>query len=207
MDRLMHNLATMSDERRSLMSWTFIGLGLVGLAVGIFFAHAGFAPEPSPENGFYLEWVPRHWAVFTAAQLVALGGSQLLLAGAALLWIANQPFTWARAAGAVWLAFMELIIVWAIVPSEWLNLTQGPLGWTNQEILFTIPPWLVLNNPIDISLAFVKDAILGGYHLASLGAVLFAAIKFQQWGKVEPTERDVSDVPSPYGRPLRKGDA
>ena len=96
------------------------------------------------------------------------------------------------------------MILWAIIPSEWLNLTQGPLGWTRQDILFTIPPILVLNNPIDISLAVVKDAIVGGYHIFSLVIVLWFALKIQNWGKVEPKQDD-SMAPSPYGRPLRKG--
>lgn len=201
----MHRLATMSDESRTTLSWALMGAGLVVMAVGVFFAHAGFAEEPSIANDFYLEWVPRHWLVFTLGQLVALGGSQLLLAGAALKWVANQPFTWAVATIAVWIAFMELVILWAIVPSEWLNLTQGPLGWTRQDILFTIPPILVLNNPVDISLAVVKDAIVGGYHVFSLVIVLWFAVKIQTWGSVEPKRKDPTGVPSPYGRPLKKG--
>lgn len=206
MDTLLHRLSSMTDERRTTLAWMLMGAGVVLLGIGVFFAHAGFAPEPTPENGFYLDWVPREWWVFTAGQLVALAGSQLLLAGAALAWIANQPMTWARALGAAWLAFMELVILWGIVPSEWLNLTQGPLGWTNQQVLFTIPPWLVLGNEVSISYAVLKDAIAGGYHIASLGLVIFAAIYLQKWGKTEPTVKDLAESSSPYGRPLRQGE-
>ena len=208
MDTLLYRLATMPDERRLSLSWALMGVGVVLLLVGVFFAHAGFASEPTRDNGFYLDWVPRAGWVFTAGQLVALVGSQLLIAGAAFAWIANQPMTWARAAGATWLAFMELVIVWAIVPSEWLNLTQGPLGWTSQEILFVVPPLLVLNNEIAISYAVVKDAIVGGYHIVSLVAVLLFAVKVQQWGKVAPPAASESEAPpSPYGRPLQRGSA
>ena len=151
----------------------------------------------------YLEFVPRHWLVFTAGQLVAFGGSQLMLAGAALLWVANQPLTWARAGLAAWLAWIELVLLWGVVPSEWLNLTQGPLGWTSQNIFLTIPPWLVLNNPIDISYAALKDMIAGGYHMFSLVVVLWFAFKIQDWGKTAPKQDD-SVTESPYGRPMRK---
>ncbi|MEX1281337.1 MAG: hypothetical protein AB1Z55_11545 [Acidimicrobiia bacterium] len=206
MDRLIYNLSTMPDDRRSTISWASMGAGVVIMAFGIFFAHAGFAPDPSPENGFYLEWVPREWYVFTAGQIIALVGSQFLIIGAAFLWVANQPMTWARALGAAWLAFMQLVIWWAIVPSEWLNLTQGPLGWTSQDILFTIPPWIVLNNEISISLAVVKDAVAGTYHIVSLAVVVLVALQIQKWGKVAPPSDTATAAPSPYGRPLRRGD-
>ncbi len=210
MDRLMHRLANLTDRQRSRLAWALLVVGFGALAIGIFFAHAGLAPDgtaPGEEHfATYLSWVPRHWLVFTGGQLVALGGSQFLLAGLALGWVANKPMTWARAGFAAWLAFIELIIIWGIVPSEWLNLTQGPLGFTSQKIAFTIPKWLVLNNPISISLAALKDMILGGYHLASLGAVLYFALKIQGWGKTVPKGAE-GDAVSPYGRPLKKAGA
>ncbi len=207
MDALLHRLSSMDDGSRARLSWTLMALGLGALVVGVFFAHAGLAPDGSApgEEQFvgYLEFVPRHWVVFTAGQLVAFGGSQLLLAGAALLWVANQPLTWARAGFAAWLAWIELVLLWGVVPSEWLNLTQGPLGWTSQKIFVTIPPWLVLNNPIDISYAALKDMIAGGYHIFSLVIVLWFAFKIQEWGKTAPKQDDAV-TESPYGRPMRK---
>ncbi len=195
----------MPDGRRVSLAWTLMIAGIALLLVGIFFAHAGFAPEPHRDNGFYLSWVPRHWLVFTGGQLAGFLGSQLLLAGAALAWVANQPMTWARALFAAWLAWFELVLLWGIVPSEWLNLTQGPLGWTNQQILFTIPPWLVLNNEISISYAVVKDAIAGGYHIFSLAIVIAFAVVIQKWGKVEaPVTDSDGPAPSPYGRPIKQ---
>ncbi len=209
MDALMHRLSSMDDRQRAQVSWTLMALGLGALIVGVFFAHAGLAPDGSApgEEQFlgYLEWVPRHWTIFTAGQLVAFGGSQFMLAGAALLWVANQRLTWARAGLAAWLAWIELVLLWGVVPSEWLNLTQGPLGWTSQKIFVTVPPWVVLNNQIDISYAVVKDAIAGGYHIASLAVVLWFAFKIQEWGKTAP-KQDAAAMESPYGRPMRKVD-
>ncbi len=210
MDRLLHRLATLGDQQRARLAWALMVLGFGALLVGVFFAHAGLAPDGSApgEEHFatYLTWVPRHWAVFTAGQLVAVGGSQFLLAGIALRWVANKPMTWARAGFTAWLAFIELVIIWGIVPSEWLNLTQGPLGFTSQKIAFTIPKWIVLNNPISISYAALKDMVVGGYHLVSLSAVLYFAYKIQGWGKTAP-EVAAGDAVSPYGRPLKKADA
>lgn len=210
MDRLIHRLANLTDLQRSRLAWSLMVLGLGALAVGIFFAHAGLAPDGTApgEERFttYLTWVPRHWLVFTGGQLIAIGGSQFILAGAALQWIANKPMTWARAGFATWLAWIELVLVWGVIPSEWLNLTQGPLGFTSQKVAVTIPKWLVLNNPVSLSYAAVKDMILGGYHVFSLVAVLYFALKIQNWGKTTPKVAE-GDVVSPYGRPLKKVDA
>ncbi len=71
-----------------------------------------------------------------------------MLFGAAMIWVANQPLTWARTAFGAFFAWIEFVLLFGVVPSEWLNLSQGPLGWTSQNIAFTIPPWLVLGNEV-----------------------------------------------------------
>ncbi len=76
---------------------------------------------------------------------------------------------------------------------------------TRQRIAFTIPPWMVLGNDVEISWAAVKDAISGTYNLAVLGAAIVFAYKIQDWGKTKPKE-SVTDQTSIYGRPLRKGE-
>ena len=142
------------------------------------------------------------WA--TGGQLIATVGSQLAIAGALLLWVANQKMTWARAGFAALLTWIEFVIIFGIVPSEWLNLSQGPLEMTRQRIAFTIPEWLVLGNEVSISWAAVKDAISGTYNLVVLGAAIYFAYRLQGWGKDKPKAAEVEES-SVYGRPLIKG--
>jgi hypothetical protein len=112
--------------------------------------------------------------------------------------------TWARAAFTAFLAWIELVIIYGIVPSEWLNLSQTDLDWSPQKIALTIPPWLMLGNEVSLSFAALKDAISGAYHVVTLGAAAVFAVRVQQLNK----PRKVADKPvpvSPYGRPLIKG--
>ena len=109
-----------------------------------------------------------------------------MLFGAAMIWVANQPLTWARAAFGAFLAWIEFVLLFGVVPSEWLNLSQGPLGWTSQNIAFTIPPWLVLGNEVEISFGVIKDAISGGYYVVVFAAWIVVAYILQDWGKTRP---------------------
>jgi len=206
MNRLWIWLASLDNAKRNRVGTLLILAGVGALFVGVLFAHGGLLAG----DAGYLEWIPREttllgllsepneWLIFTAGQIVALVGSQVLLAGVALKYVAGHKLTWARAGFASFLAFFELVMWWGIVPSEWLNLTQGPLGWTKQEILFTIP-----GLGLGVSGYFVKDAIAGGYHVASLGLVIYFAVMVQKWGKLEASEPTPEDQTSSFGRPLK----
>lgn len=193
-NRLWIWLASLNDSKRGRLASVLMAFGLVALVVGVFVAHGGSLPS----DAGYLESFPRGWPVFTAGHIIAFGGSQLLLAGIGLRYVAGHKLTWARAGFAAFIAFFELILLWGVVPSEWLNLTQGPLGWTSQDALFTLP---VVDLPVYG--AFVKDAIAGGYHLGSLAIVIYFAVMVQKWGKMTPPAPSERDTTSPYGRPLK----
>ncbi len=187
-------LASISDSKRGRLAAALMALGLGALALGVFIAHAGGLPT----DAGYLETFPKGWPVFTAGHIIGFGGSQLLLAGIALKYVAGRKLSWARAGFAAFISFFELILLWGVVPSEWLNLTQGPLGWTSQDALFTIP-----GLDLPVYGAFVKDAIAGGYHLGSLAIVIYFAVMVQKWGKMPPAAPSERDTTSPYGRPLK----
>ena len=170
-------------------------VAVVGLFVAVYFGNEDFVSKQT------LGSTPR-WIPVTLGQIVAVGASQLIVGGAFLVWVTGQPMSWARAGFATFLTWFELILVYGIIPSEWLNLTQGPLGWTDQKIFFTIPKWLLLNNEVEISFSVLKDAISGGYHMVVLGLGIGFAYKIQGFGKGEPPA--APDVSSPYGRPLAK---
>jgi hypothetical protein len=180
------------------------------LAFGVLFAHySGFSKGESVD---YFGWFPRGCMIgaercvpwSTGGQLIAILGSQLAIAGALFLWVANQKMTWARAGFAAILVWLEFVIIFGIIPSEWLNLSQGPLEMTRQRIAFTVPSWLVLGNDVSISWAAVKDAISGTYNLGVLGAAIVFAYKIQDWGRAKP-KAPVVEKRSIYGRPLTKG--
>lgn len=207
----MHRLSQLDDMQRRRLGSALFSVGLFLLAFGVLFAHySGF---PEGERVDYFGWFPRGcmlgsercvpWS--TGGQLIAAAGSQFAIAGALILWVANQRMTWARAGFAALLTWLEFVIIFGIVPSEWLNLSQGPLELTRQRIAFTIPSWLVLGNDVSISWAAVKDAISGGYNLGVLGAAIVFAFKIQDWGKPKPKAAIVEKT-SQYGRPLTRGE-
>ncbi|MGH8924242.1 MAG: hypothetical protein ACRDWA_06355 [Acidimicrobiia bacterium] len=154
----------------------------------------------------YFNWVPRGWFWKALGYVAAFAASQMLLLGAALAFVIGRQMTWALASFLAFLAWLELVLIFGIVPSEWLNLSQTDLDWSPQRIFISIPAWLVLGNQVDISLAALKDIISMGYHLVMLGAAAVFAFKIQDFGKARPAPEKVPQF-SPYGRPLvRSGD-
>ena len=208
----MNRLAELTEKQRTRLGAAALFMGTVLLAVGVVFAHYALFPETEFVDGVevplqvdYLGWIPRGWQWVTLGQLVGFAGSQLMIVGSLFLWFVGRKLTWARATFGAFIAWIELVLIFGVVASEWLNLTQGPLEFTSQRIAFTIPPWLVLGNQVDISYAFIKDAISGTYNLVMVGVAIVFAYKIQDWGKKKP-ETAGEDKQSVYGRPLVKGD-
>jgi len=206
----MHRLSELDQTQRTRIGGAALLIGTLLLAVGVVIAHYAAFPETELIDGVevplqvdYLGWIPRGWLWVTIGQLIGFGGSQFMVVGALFLWFIGRKLTWARATFGAFLAWIQLVLYFGIVPSEWLNLTQGPLEFTDQRIAFTIPSWLVLGNQVDVSLAAIKDAVSGTYNLVVLGAAIVFAYKIQDWGKTKPKAKEKKSV---YGRPLVKGD-
>ena len=210
----MYRLGELSDGKRKRMGAALLVVGAVLMAVAVIVVHYSLLPREETVNGVlvpiqvdYFGWIPHnHWVKF-GGYIVALIASQMMIAGAALIWVLNQPMTWARAAFAAFLTFMELIIVFGIVPSEWLNFSQTDLDMSPAKLvpgLNPIPTWLLLGNEVSISQAAVKDAVSGLYHVVMIGAAGLFAWKIQDIGKPRPPQ---PEPVSPYGRPLVKGDS
>ncbi len=134
--------------------------GLGGMTIGVIIAH--FAGFPKGEVIDYFNWIPRGWLPQTIGQLMAFGASQLLLLGMVLVVWNQKELTWAKATYFAFLTWIEMSILLGIVPSEWLNLAQGPLEWTGQRDFIQFPPILFLNNEIKLIgfEYFIKDKIL-----------------------------------------------
>jgi hypothetical protein len=127
-----------------------------------------------------------------------------MLLGAMMAFVIGRKMTWSRATFLAFLVWIELVLIFGIVPSEWLNLSQTDLDWSPQKIFVTLPPWLVLGNEVSISFAALKDIISGGYHAAVLGAAIVFAYKIQDFGKPRQAAQKPTPI-SPYGRPLVRG--
>lgn len=191
------------QKKRTRIGSTAMVFGLftavVGLSIAVVFGNELLVSPEFLRDSFLN--MPR-WIPVTFGQITAAAGSQFIIAGAFLVWVTGKPMTWARAGFATFLTWYELVLFYGIIPSEWLNLTQGPLGWTSQKVFLTVPKWLVLNNDVEISFAVLKDAVSGGYHAVVLGLGILLAFKIQGFGLGVPSPK--AEVSSPYGRPLSK---
>lgn len=149
--------------------------------------------------------IPRGWAWELSGGVVSLTGVHIIMAGIILLFLWEKPMTWARASIGAFLFTVESIILFGIVPNEWLTITQSDLEWSVQNIWFQVPRWLVLNNEVNVSWGAVKDVVSGTYSLVLLGAIAVAMVKYQDWTKKRASGPAVEPV-SEYGRPMVKAD-
>ncbi len=190
----------------------YLRLGLAAMVVGLgaallgaLWAHFTALPLTDDLGRDIYSSIPRGWLWSLLGQLVSVGGVLLLLGGTAVAFLYERRMTWARAALGALLFTALMIILFGIVPNQWLTLTQAQWEWTPQKIALTIPSWLVLGNEVSISFAALKDIISGGYAAGVMGAVAFAMVRWQTRTPRELAAPAAAPEPlSAYGRPLRK---
>ena len=203
----------MTQQQRVRIGVIGVGAGLVVLLLGSFAAHFTALPETNAVGQEIYPHIPRClpfgldedfgcWMIPTASQSVAFLGSQVLMGAIVVGWIWKREMTWAIATLAALLFTIEMLLLFGVVPNQWLALTQGNFEWTGQKIWFTLPEWLVLNNEVSISFGVVKDAVAGGYSAVLLGAIAVTMYKLQE--RAKPPAPKPEPV-SPYGRPVVKG--
>lgn len=212
----MYRLAELTDSQRLKAGTALLVLGTLIMGVAVVWVHYAGLPLQEFVDGEFVPLVvspavfneiPRGWLPKGLGYLVAFGASQMLVVGAFFVWVLNKPMTWARASIAATLTWMELVILFGIVPSEWLNLSQTDLDWSPQKVALEIPSWLILGNDVSISFAALKDAISAGYNTGLLVAAPVFAIMIQKIKDGRPAKAAVEAPKSPYGRTLRKGDS
>jgi hypothetical protein len=208
----MYRLAELSDSRRKSTGWGLLGLGFVALVVAVFWIHFASFPETHLVDGVetplvldQFNWVPRGWLSKGLGYLLAFAASQMLVIGAMFVFVLNQKMTWARALFAATIAWTELVIIFGMVPSEWLNFAQTDLNWSSQRVALVIPPALVLGNSVELSWEVLKDSISMGYHIVMLVAAAVFALQLQKMNQGAPVAAEKTQPRSPYGRPLMKG--
>ncbi len=208
----MYRLTELSDSRRKAIGATLLILGLMGLALGVFWIHWSSFPLTERIDGVdvpyvvdFANWFPRGIYWKGAGYLIVLGATTLALVGASFLWLLNQRMTWSRAIVGSMIAWVALVFYMGMVPSEWLNFAQTDLVWSGQRVAVTIPPILVLGNQVDISYGTIKDLInVGYYHVVLIGAAVLA-LQIQKMKAGRPAKARPEAQVSPYGRPLIKG--
>lgn len=209
----MYRLGELSEPRRKRIGGGLLLLGLLGLILGVIWIHWSSYPQTELVGGEeipvvvdYLNWWPRGVIWKGLGYLIVLGATTMALVGAAMLWVLNQPMTWARATVAAMISWLALVFFFGIVPSEWLNYAQTDLNWSSQRVAVSIPPLLVLGNTVELSWAVIKDSISMGYHLVMLGAAAVFALQLQRIKEGRPASAAPVEKKSPYGRPLVRGD-
>ncbi|MBU1227265.1 MAG: hypothetical protein KJ698_08660 [Actinobacteria bacterium] len=203
------------DQRRINLGMAGVGAGLVLLTLGVLIAHfTGLSPTNQVGQEIYPH-IPRClpfetsgscWMIPTIGQLIGLLGSQILLGAIVFGWILGKPLTWAAATVAAAIFTLEMLILFGVVPNQWLALTQGTFEWTGQKIAFTIPSWLVLGNEVSISYGVIKDVVAGGYSAGLLGAVAVTAYKLQERAKKPAAAATPAPRLSSFGRTIVKGE-
>lgn len=147
--------------------------------------------------------VPRGWLPNIIAQTLSLTGVLIAMAGATLAFLYKRELTWARATIGAFLFTALMMILFGVIPNEFLTLTQSTLDWSGLKQWITIPKPLVLGNDVSISAAAIKDLIGQGYIITVTGAIVVAMWKWQDYQKKLAEEGPPPEV-SKYGRPINK---
>jgi hypothetical protein len=180
-----------------------IVLGAVVAVVGALIAHFTGLPETDALGRDLYPAIPRGWLAVVVGQIISLTGTCLFLAGICFAFVYKRPLTWARAAIGAFVFVSVSMILFGIIPNEWLTLTQSVWEWTPQKIAFTVPSWLVLNNEISISYAALKDIVSGTYSIVVLAGMAVVMYQWQEHQKKAESAPPAKPV-STYGRPLTK---
>ena len=194
---------TLSDHRKLVAGLAATAVGFVVMLAGSAFVHAAESPEIDTLGNELWPYIPRGWVWFSLGQIVALGGVLLMLAGITYAFVYDRRLTWARASIGATVYVGLMLILFAIIPNQWLTLAQAELEWTPTKVFLTIPPALVLNNELSISYDALKDIISGTYSAVMLVVVAVAMVKWQNHTK-EKAEAPPKPAPvSKFGRPMR----
>lgn len=202
----------MSDRLRKRLGIIGVVAGSVLLIGGTLMAHftalsttdaIGQQIYPGIPRCLWFEDAGSCWVLPTLSKATAFLGSQVLMAGIVIGWIFDRKMTWALATLGAFLFTLEVIILFGIVPNEMLALFQGTLEWSSRKIFLTIPPWLVLNNTVQISYDTLKDLVVAGYATTML--VLFMVVPYQVQERMKRRGESKPPTTSLYGRPVVRG--
>ncbi|MEA2002759.1 MAG: hypothetical protein U9N84_12865 [Actinomycetota bacterium] len=194
-------------DRNYIVGVTAMVIGVFLAVIAALWAHfTGLAEFDDVGREIYPS-IPRGWAWVLLGQLLSLGGVLIAMAGAALAFLYEKKMTWARASIGAALFTSLMIILFGIIPNEWLTYTQAEWEWTSQKIWIEIPPALLGGNEVNLSAAVFKDIVSGTYAIVALGGVAFTMIRWQKRDELRAAKdkaQKSTDNVSVYGRPLQK---
>lgn len=191
----------MNERRRLAIGYLAIVVGIATTILASVAVHMSSAPEFDDFGRELYSFMPRGWVIVTIFQSIALGGVLLAMAGMAFGFLYKRTLTWARAMLAALLYTGLMLILFAIIPNQFLTLAQATFEWTPQKIFVTIPPILVLNNEVEISYAALKDMISAGY--VTTLVIVIPIVMYQWQERAKKTDTPKPTPISDYGRPLR----
>lgn len=184
-----------------------LGVGLILGILGALWAHVTGADTVDAVGRQMFSAFPRGWVWVLLGQLVSIGGIFLAIGGTALAFLYEKKMTWARASIGAFLFTATMIILYGIIPNQWLTYTQAVWEWTDQKIWVKIPSSLIGGNEINISANAVKDIVNGTYVLVLTIAIAAAMISYQKRDEIRARraqKKASADNVSAFGRPLQE---
>ena len=150
------------------------------------------------------------WWLQVIWQVLAFGAFQTAVAAFVWGWVIREKLTWGWALVAAVVATAELIVLFGVIPSQWLTLAQGPsLGWVKERLLVDLP-----GNSFDINLYALSDIIAAGINGVFFGALVVFVYQVQSpdpiWARAYRQFRGSRDEgavigESAFGRRTRRG--
>ena len=108
---------------------------------------------------------------------------------------ADQPTTWGEAMVASVYIFFLFVMLFGILPDQFIDYADNDLAWTNEKFVFTEASIM----PFRMDYQKVRDLIVVVEHLVALGAIPAVAVAWQKRG-----DRVAPSTTSDFGRPLVK---
>ncbi|MGA9597380.1 MAG: hypothetical protein WBV06_14570 [Acidimicrobiia bacterium] len=185
-----------------------IGVGVLLTLAGALWAHFTGADEVNSVGQKIYTLFPRGWAYVLLGQLVSIGGVFVALGGVTLAFLYEKKMTWARAAIGAFLFTASMIILFGVIPNQWLTYARSVWQWTDQKIVVSIPSALIGGNQVRLSAAALTDIVNGTYVVVLTAAVATVMIRYQKRDEIRASRQQKqqasADNTSAFGRPLRK---
>ena len=128
---------------------------------------------------------------------------------AAFIWLKNRPKpelppTWAQSMLAALAVFALFLLIYGVVPHEWLTWADSKLGLREDKILLN-------TKPIKFSGRALRDIVAATLYIVFLGINTWMWIAWQKRGTAKPKAAPATATPEPAGtsafsRPVTKKD-
>ena len=136
------------------------------------------------------------WA---GAHRLVISSVLALLVTAGCFFVTTRPrspheLTWAKAMLGAVASFAAMLLVYGVVPDEWLKYADAELGWSQSQIFQEI-------GPITINKRAVKDTVAVLIYLVFFGAHIALAVLWQKRPAADAVVAAAEPAPEPSARP------